>query len=126
MKKRNFLFRNNMILNGILLLLVSFILIFSVSLVRGKLLQNAQNLGMALADSYAKEEELNLDDLEGNLLIVSRYLDEMVEEGCDIGEIQQWLESYYHKFTGVIGQDMIDLYTVINGRIVAAKSLVRR
>lgn len=60
MKKQKFFYRHNVILNGVLLLFVSFILIFSINLVRIKLLENAQNLGMALTYSYAKEEEMNL------------------------------------------------------------------
>ena len=40
-------------LNIAMLLFVAAILAFSVALVRDKLLRNAQNLGMALADSYA-------------------------------------------------------------------------
>ena len=44
-------------LNIAMLLFVAAILAFSVALVRDKLLRNAQNLGMALADSYASRGE---------------------------------------------------------------------
>ena len=47
-------------LNIAMLLFVAAILAFSVALVRDKLLRNAQNLGMALADSYATEERLKI------------------------------------------------------------------
>ena len=54
-------------LNIAMLLFVAAILAFSVALVRDKLLRNAQNLGMALADSYATEERLMLDSLQKNV-----------------------------------------------------------
>ena len=120
MKKQKFFYRHNVILNGVLLLFVSFILIFSINLVRIKLLENAQNLGMALTYSYAKEEEINLKDLQGNLMVISQYLDEMSENGSSFQDVQQWLESYYNKFAGVVGQDLVDIYAVIDGKIVAA------
>lgn len=122
MRKRNFFYRHNVILNISLLLIVSFVLIFSIFLVRNKLLENAQNLGMALTYSYAKEEETNLSDLEGNLIVIGQYIDGMLENGSDFEEIQQWLEGYYHKFTGVVGEDLVDIYAVIDGKIVAANS----
>lgn len=39
-----------------MLVLVAMLLMFSIFLVRTKLLENTQNLGMALARSYAVEE----------------------------------------------------------------------
>ena len=120
MKKRNFFYRYNVILNAALLLIVSFVLIFSIFLVRTKLLENAQNLGMALTYSYAKEEEMNLSDLEGNLMIISQYLDEMTERGSSFQEVQQWMEGYYNKFTGAVGRNLADIYAVVDGKIVAA------
>ena len=75
---------------------------------------------MALTYSYAKEEEINLKDLQGNLMVISQYLDEMSENGSSFQDVQQWLESYYNKFAGVVGQDLVDIYAVIDGKIVAA------
>ena len=48
------------LLNGLLLLFVALLLVAAIFLVRTKLLQNAQDLGMALVHSYAVEEEMNL------------------------------------------------------------------
>ena len=48
------------LLNGLLLLFVALLLVAAIFLVRTKLLQNAQDLGMALVHSYAVEEEMNI------------------------------------------------------------------
>ena len=48
----------NLILNGVILVFVAVLLIFSIFLVRTKLLQNTQSMGMALVHSYALEEEM--------------------------------------------------------------------
>ena len=53
-----------LILNGILLIFVAALLVFAIVLVRTKLLQNAQSLGMALVHSYALEEEMNISALQ--------------------------------------------------------------
>ena len=46
---------------SILLLLVFVVLLtLSISLVRTKILQNTQDLGMSLAQSYASEEEMHI------------------------------------------------------------------
>ena len=44
-------------MNVVLLVAVAVVLVFSVFLVRNKMLQNTQALGMALARSYAAEAE---------------------------------------------------------------------
>lgn len=59
------------VLNGLLLVFVAALLILAIFLVRIKLLQNAQSLGMALVHSYAVEEELNISSLETNLTLAS-------------------------------------------------------
>ena len=50
-------------------------LIFGVVLVRNKLLQNTQDLGMSLAESYASEEELHVSTLRNFLELGSRYVE---------------------------------------------------
>ena len=78
-------------LNIAMLLFVAAILAFSVALVRDKLLRNAQNLGMALADSYATEERLMLDSLQKNAELASRYLDNLASTG-QTGDVQAWMQ----------------------------------
>ena len=62
------------VLSGLLLVFVAALLIAATSLVRIKLLQNTQSMGMALAYSYAMEEELNINSLEINLALASQFI----------------------------------------------------
>ena len=50
-------------------------LLFGVALVRTKLLQNTQDLGMSLAESYAAEEELHVAAFRNFLELGSQYVD---------------------------------------------------
>lgn len=122
MKRKTGKFRSlhGNILNGLLLLFVAVLLIFVILLVRTKLLKNAQELGMALVHSYAVEEQASLSSLETYLTLAAEFVDEIIAEGGDSEDIQQWLESYFVKFTEIIGADMVDFYAVIDGEIVAA------
>ena len=120
MKTRKGLRLYGNVLNGLLLLFVAALLIFGVFLVRTKLLQNAQSLGMALAHSYAVEEELNIDSLQANLVLASKYVEEIIDDGGSSTEIQNWLAGYFSKYTDTIGKGLVDFYAVIDGTIIAA------
>lgn len=106
-------------LNIAMLLFVAAILAFSVALVRDKLLRNAQNLGMALADSYATEERLMLDSLQKNVELASRYIDNLASTG-QAGDVQAWMQEYFDHFSSIIGKGLVDPYVVIDGRIIGA------
>ena len=106
-------------LNIAMLLFVAAILAFSVALVRDKLLRNAQNLGMALADSYATEERLMLDSLQKNAELASRYIDNLASTG-QAGDVQAWMQEYFDHFSSIIGKGLVDPYVVIDGRIIGA------
>lgn len=107
-------------LNGLLLLFVAVLLVLAIFLVRDKLLQNTQHLGMALAHSYAVEEELRISSLETDLSIASQFVDELIEEGSDAAAIQTWLTGYFSKLTNIIGEGLVDFYAVVDGEIIAA------
>ncbi len=107
-------------LNVALLIMVAILLYFTVHLVRIKMLQNAQELGMALAKSYAVEEQMNIDALQHYAGLAGEYLDEISSDGSDFQEIQTWLESYFIKLTNIVGDQTVDPYAVIDGYIVAA------
>ena len=109
-----------LLVNCALLVFVALLMVFSVFLVRNKLLQNAQNLGMALVHNYALEEEMNLGNLETHFRIAADYLDEILEEGVGQAEMEAWLQAYYDKFTNAVGRNAADFYAVTDGRIIAS------
>ncbi len=95
-------------------------LLFGISQVRVKLLQNTQDLGMSLAESYAAEEEVHVSTFTNLLELGTQYVEEINGAGAASGELQQWLHGYFSKITAIVGENVIDPYAVIDGTIVAA------
>ena len=110
----------SLVLSGALLVFVAALLAVTVALVRTKLLKNAQDFGMALVQSYAIEETMNIENLKTSVRIASQYVDEIVKDGGDPGQVQQWLAGYFRKMADTIGEGLIDIYAVVDGGIVAA------
>ena len=110
----------NTVLSILLMVACVSMLIFGVILVRAKLLQNTQDLGMSLAESYAAEEELQVATFRNVLELGSQYVEELSSSGADTEEIQTWLHSYFAKITAIVGENVMDPYAVIDGAIVAA------
>lgn len=110
----------NTALSILLIVVCMSLLIFGVFLVRTKLLQNTQDLGMSLAESYAAEEELRVATFRNFLDLGCQYVEEMNRSGAEAEELQQWLHSYFSKITSIVGENVIDPYAVIDGAIVAA------
>ncbi len=113
------------ILNAAILILVAILLLFTVALVRDKLLQNAQDLGDALVDSYAVEQKLTIQSLTREVDVVSQYVDEILKNGGDYNAIQTWVNGHFSKLLTVMGDGtssdpLFDFYAVIEGKIVAA------
>ena len=54
------------------------------------------------------------------MCIRDRLAGEYLDETGDSKEAQAWLNGYFHKLTGIIGENSVDPYAVIGGRIVAA------
>lgn len=109
----------NSILNITILILVLAAIIMTILLVRKKLLQNTQELGMSLAQSLASEEEVNIASYRDLLDLGSQYVDDLYVSG-DSQDIQEWLQDYFQKMGEVLGGNVVDPYAVIDGKIVAA------
>lgn len=108
------------LLNTVVLVVVAVLLLFIVGLVRDKLLQNAQSLGIALVQSYAVEEEMTIEALEREVDLISQYVDEINVDGGDTSDIQAWLNGHFSKLIHIMGEGVVDFYAVIDGKIVAA------
>ena len=117
--KKNFI-SSNTALSLLMLVLVAVLLTFSIFLVRTKLLENNQSLGMALAQSYAVEEEMHLENFRQTINLAAEYVNEIDRGNRNSEEVQQWLSGYFVKLTALQGDSVVDPYAVINGKIVAA------
>ena len=102
-----------------ILSLIVFAAIAAVSLVviRGILLDNAQRMGNEMAHSYSAEGERNLTAYETLMQVTTEYIDNQLESSGDPeGRIQMYLQMVSH----TLGDNVIDPYVVIDGKIIAA------
>lgn len=111
---------HNAILNGAMLVFVAVLMILVITLVRAKLLQNTQNLGMALVQTYAVEEEMTINYLEQELMMIGLYVNNVLDAGGNTDDVQLWMNDHFSKFIEISGSGLIDFYAVIDGQIVAA------
>lgn len=106
---------------GIVLAVVMALLItWCVFLVRDKLLLNADRMGTSLATTYAAEEENRFSVYSYFLALSAVYLNNMVDDGSSEEAMSQWLGNYSDNIDRILGDNVIDPYAVINGKIVAA------
>ena len=122
MKKMKKTISLNTVLSLLLLVVFLALLVTGVSLVRKKLLQNTQSMGMSLAQSYGSEEEMHIETFRQFLELGSLYVEEMWQRGDSVQDIQQWLHDYFSKLTTIVGEDTIDPYAVLAGKIVAVQT----
>ena len=110
----------HLVLSFTLLLFIAALMGFTIHLVRTKLLQNTQQLGMALVKSYALEEESKLNSFQSALEMGALYVDVLEATDSTDAEIQQWLSRYFDNLSETLGEGSVDPYVVIDGRIIAA------
>ena len=111
---------SNTIMSLLLLVVFSALLVTGIFMVRTKLLQNVQNFGMSLAQSYGAEEEMYLERYRQYLELGSAYVEDMRQRGESSDEIQQWLHDYFQKLIAIVGENTFDAYAVLDGSIIAA------
>lgn len=120
LKKRNTGVSLHLVLSITLLLFISALMGFTIHLVRIKLLQNTQQLGMALVKSYALEEESQINSFRSALEMGALYVDVLQSTNSSPETIQEWLIKYFDKVTDTFGPGSVDSYAVIDGKIIAA------
>ena len=112
--------KNHLVVSVLLLVVTAALLGTAILLVRTRLLQNTQNLGSALARSYALEEQLLLDNMEKNVMLASQYIEELQSNETDLDEMQHWIRGYFSKLINILGEGAVDPYAVVDGKIIAA------
>ncbi|MBM6930859.1 response regulator [[Clostridium] spiroforme] len=117
MNKKNTIL--SIVINALTLLCVTVILVVGITMVRTKLLKNAQNMGMSLAQSYALEEEKNIQMFENFLDMGAQYINQISQNDDSTIEIQHWMGDYFSKLTNILGDKIVDPYAVIDGKIIA-------
>ena len=76
--------------------------------------------GSYLAQTQVEKIESRMNDYAFAVTLAGKYLDEMVDTNTPNTEISQWMKSYCDKVADRFGGNVLDLYAVLNGKIVAA------
>lgn len=87
---------------------------------RNLFLENSIKYGSYLAQAQTEKIETQLDEYVASIELAGKYVDEMVELNASDEEIQAWMKSYCDKIAEQFGDNVVDLYAVLNGHIVAA------
>lgn len=96
------------------------LILWGVFLVRDKMLQNTQELGTSLAESYALEEQSRIQVYGMLIRLGTKHMDTLTENGSSGEEIQKWLSDYDRDLEDILGARVVDPYAVVNGEILAA------
>lgn len=99
------------------LVVITAIAVCSLIVIRGILLENAQKMGNEMAHSYSAEGERNLTAYETLVQVTTEYIDDQLQTSDDPeGRIQTYLQIV----SRTLGDNVLDPYVVIDGRIIAA------
>ena len=93
---------------------------WSIFLIREKLLSNAKDMGIHLAQSYADEEENRIDIYSMLLSLGAASLQEGIDQVETDEQLHTRLSDYSSQLEQLLHTSIIDPYGVINGKIVAA------
>lgn len=111
---------NSMVLSIATLVVVATLLVVGIGLVRDKMMRNTQQMGMSLAESYARETQGRLDSFDRVFQMAWMYTDQGITGQMEPEQLQQGMEQYQKNVDAVFGDEVASLYAVVDGRIVAA------
>lgn len=111
-----------MVLQLLFLLVLCVLVSWAIYLTRDKLLKNANEMGMNLAQSYAMEEENRSEVYSLLMSMAVNNLNDEIERGEDIDSLRSYLQEYSHDLHEVLGTYIIDPYAVVDGHIIGANS----
>ena len=96
------------------------LVLWGIFLVREKILQNTQEMGTSLAESYAAEEQSRIQVYGLLIRLGLSHMDKIAEDGGSREEIQGWLADYDRDLAEILGVRVVDPYAVVDGEILAA------
>lgn len=87
---------------------------------RNLFVENTIKDGGYLAQAQAEKIQTQMDKYAFSVTLAGRYLDEMVDMRASDAEMRQWMKSYCDKIADQFGDNVLDLYAVVDGAILAA------
>ena len=82
--------------------------------------ENSVKHGGYLAQAQTEKIETQMQGYAFSVELAGKYLDDMVNMHLSKAQIQQWMKSYCEKITERFGNNVLDIYAVLDGSIVAA------
>ena len=107
-------------INIFIILLFLVVSILCLHILQVRLLDNAQQMGQALAESYSVEEERSISGYQMLITFGADALAKELESGASEEELFEWFQDYFESITRMAGSDVIDPYAVVDGKIIAA------
>lgn len=89
----------------------------SLIVIQGILLDNAGKMGSEMAYSYSAESSRKVIMYETMMRQSTRYIDQQLS-GSEAPE--EWIRSYLESVSTTLGENVLDPYAVIDGKIIAA------
>ncbi len=111
---------NSIVLSITTLVVVAALLLVGIGLVRDKMMRNTQQMGMSLAESYARETQSRLDGFARVFDMAWMYAIRGVDANMSEERMQEGMAEYQQNVHELFGGHVADLYAVIGGQIVAA------
>lgn len=106
----------------VLVLLFALVALFSLNLLQAKLLENAHQMGNALANSYAIEEENNALVYQQVAGLESLYFKKYVEEGWSSEQLADWMHELGENMTSSTPANAFYPYALVNGEVISSDS----
>ena len=110
---------NSIVLSITTLVVVAALLLVGIGLVRDKMMRNTQQMGMSLAESYARETQSRLDGFARVFDMAWMYAIRGVNANMSEEQMQEGMAEYQQNVHELFGGHVADLYAVIGGQIVA-------
>lgn len=111
---------HNTYFNLIILVIFAMLSLFSIILVRTKLLQNAQEMGTYLARNYSTEEEVNMMIYQTLIGMGTEYIDDQTLNNPDQTDIENWIYDYYEIMDKTLDEPSVRLYALVDDEIIAS------
>lgn len=106
----------------LVLVLFAVLSVFSIHILRVKLLQNAQEMGTYFTKNYSAEEQNNITIYQTLIELGTQYLDEQTARGSEPEKMQRWMDDLFSNITTMLGNQSVNLYAVIDGKLMSANA----
>ena len=107
---------------GNVLIFAAFVLtlVHCANILQGILWQNANEIGLSLVKNYSFVQEQHIKTCESVLAICTDYITGREQAGASPDEIRQGLYPFMDSLTHLYGQDQIQVYGGVRGRLLAS------